>query len=66
VTEVTILLKQHAGAAAATLVASGDVVAEGDCIAAPPEGALGARIHASLGGVVKSVDGQRIVLSRQG
>jgi Na+-translocating ferredoxin:NAD+ oxidoreductase RnfC subunit len=49
---VNLPLKQHAGAAALPMVRSGDRVREGDLIAAPEAGKLGARIHASIAGVV--------------
>ncbi len=49
---VTLPLKQHAGAAAVAVVKSGDRVREGDLIARPETGKLGARIHASIGGRV--------------
>ena len=48
-------LKQHAGAAALPSVKSGDRVRAGDLIAAPAAGELGARIHASVAGVVREV-----------
>jgi len=54
---VNIPLKQHAGAPARAVVKPGDRVREGDVIAMPAEGALGARIHASIAGVVESVNG---------
>jgi hypothetical protein len=54
---VVLPLKQHAGAAAVPSVKSGDVVKVGDVIAAPARGALGARIHASIDGVVAGIDG---------
>ena len=54
-TQVVLPLKQHAGAPALPVVAAGDRVREGDLIAAPAEGVLGARIHASVAGVVRSV-----------
>lgn len=53
---VTLPLKQHAGAPAVATVKPGDRVREGDLIAKPAEGALGARIHASIDGVVRKVD----------
>jgi len=49
---VNILLKQHAGVAALPVVKCGDRVRVGDLLAAPPEGKLGARVHASIDGVV--------------
>jgi len=42
-------------------VSAGDAVAVGDVVAEPPEGALGARIHASIAGVVQSVDATIII-----
>jgi Na+-translocating ferredoxin:NAD+ oxidoreductase RnfC subunit len=50
--KVNVLLKQHAGVPAAAVVKSGDRVRAGDLLAAPPQGKLGARIHASINGVV--------------
>jgi Na+-translocating ferredoxin:NAD+ oxidoreductase RnfC subunit len=49
--KVNILLKQHAGVPSVPTVGSGDRVREGDLIAAPPAGKMGARIHASIDGV---------------
>jgi Na+-translocating ferredoxin:NAD+ oxidoreductase RnfC subunit len=49
---VNILLKQHTGVAALPVVKCGDRVRVGDLLAAPPQGKLGARIHASIDGVV--------------
>ncbi len=49
---VNIPLKQHAGLAATPVVKSGERVRAGDLIAAPDAGKLGARIHASIDGVV--------------
>jgi hypothetical protein len=49
---VNILLKQHAGVAALPVVKCGERVCVGDLLAVPPEGKLGARIHASIDGVV--------------
>jgi Na+-translocating ferredoxin:NAD+ oxidoreductase RnfC subunit len=49
--KVNLPLKQHAGVPAAPAVKSGDRVRVGDLLAAPPQGKLGARIHASIDGV---------------
>jgi Na+-translocating ferredoxin:NAD+ oxidoreductase RnfC subunit len=49
---VNILLKQHAGAPSVPVVKCGDRVNAGDLLAAPEPGKLGARIHASIAGVV--------------
>ncbi len=51
--KVNILLKQHAGAPAVPVVKSGDRVRAGDLLAAPEQGKLSARIHASIDGVVR-------------
>ena len=51
--QVKILLKQHAGAPAVAVVKTGDQVAVGDLLAATSQGQLGARIHASIAGVVR-------------
>ncbi len=61
-TRVTLLLKQHAGAPAVARVGAGDRVRVGDVIAAPAQGALGARIHASIDGVVQSVSPDSVVI----
>ena len=60
--QVAIPLKQHAGAPARPMVAEGDRVSEGQLIAAPPEGALGANIHSSLDGIVIRVEPDRIII----
>jgi Na+-translocating ferredoxin:NAD+ oxidoreductase RnfC subunit len=50
---VVLPLKQHAGAPAVAVVKTGQQVNPGDLIAAPEEGKLGARIHASIHGMVR-------------
>jgi Na+-translocating ferredoxin:NAD+ oxidoreductase RnfC subunit len=59
--KVKVLLKQHAGVPAVTVVKCGDRVREGDLLAVPPQGKLGARVHASIDGVVK-VTGDAVVI----
>ncbi len=49
--KVKVLLKQHAGVPAVPVVQCGDRVREGDLLAVPQQGKLGARIHASIDGV---------------
>jgi Na+-translocating ferredoxin:NAD+ oxidoreductase RnfC subunit len=61
--KVTLPLKQHAGAPSAATVKSGDRVREGDLIAAPEAGKLGARIHASIDGKV-TVGSDAIVIEQ--
>jgi Na+-translocating ferredoxin:NAD+ oxidoreductase RnfC subunit len=58
---VVLPLKQHAGARAVPVVQVGARVTEGDLVAAPAQGALGARLHASLTGVVREI-GDAIVI----
>ena len=61
---VEIPLKMHIGAPCVALVAVGDRVKSGQLIAQPPEGALGAVIHASISGRVIAV-GERIVIEKE-
>ena len=58
---VVLPLKQHAGAPAVPAVQVGARVAAGDVVAAPAAKALGARLHASISGVVRSVDGAIVI-----
>jgi len=57
---VDILLRQHIGAPALPVVSAGATVRKGDCIGEVPEGALGARVHASISGKVTAVSDDRI------
>lgn len=50
--KVNLPLKQHAGVPAVPVVKSGDRVRESDLVAVPEAGKLGARIHASIAGVI--------------
>ena len=59
---VALPLQMHIGAPAVPVVSPGDRVQAGDVIARPPEGALGALLHASLTGRVEAVDGQIIIV----
>lgn len=52
---VDIPLLQHVGAPAVPCVRPGDEVMEGDLVADIPEGKIGARVHASISGVVSQV-----------
>jgi Na+-translocating ferredoxin:NAD+ oxidoreductase RnfC subunit len=58
---VVLPLKQHSGPPASPAVKPGDPVRAGDLIAAPAPGELGARIHASINGIVRSVNGAVII-----
>ncbi|MCC6399105.1 MAG: 4Fe-4S dicluster domain-containing protein [Bacteroidetes bacterium] len=53
---VTLPLAQHIGTPASALVKAGQRVEEGTCVADIPGGKLGARIHASISGIVRTVD----------
>ena len=63
VDKVTIPLLQHIGQAALPVVKEGDRVKKGDLIGEIPEGALGARVHASIDGTVTSI-GDSIVIEQ--
>jgi len=63
VERVSIPLQQHLGKPAEPVVQEGDRVQKGDLIGEIPEGALGARIHASIDGMVAAV-GENVVISR--
>jgi Na+-translocating ferredoxin:NAD+ oxidoreductase RnfC subunit len=60
--QVTIPLKQHLGETALPVVAVDDSVKRGDVIGEIPEGALGARVHASINGAVSAVDDKKITI----
>jgi Na+-translocating ferredoxin:NAD+ oxidoreductase RnfC subunit len=62
-TQVRVPLRQHIGAPAQPVVKAGDVVRRGDLIGEIPADALGARIHATLDGTVRSVD-EVVVIAR--
>ena len=61
---VYIPMSQHVGKPAEANVSVGDKVKKGQCIAKTPHEFLGTTIHASIDGVVKSVDGNEIVIER--
>jgi Na+-translocating ferredoxin:NAD+ oxidoreductase RnfC subunit len=63
IVQVAIPLQQHLGKPAVAVVQAGDRVKKGDLIGEIPEGALGARVHASIDGTVEEV-GDRIVITR--
>ena len=56
VKQVIIPLQQHLGKPAVPIVGMGDRVKKGDVMGEIPEGALGARVHASMDGTVAAVD----------
>jgi len=62
--KVRIPLQQHIGAASSPTVKVGQKVKTGDVIGEIAEGKIGARIHASIDGVVSSVDKEIIIEQR--
>lgn len=61
---ITIPLKQHAGYAALPVVKAGDMVAKGQVIGDISPELLGARVHASIDGVIESAEGSITIRSR--
>lgn len=55
-TEVRIPLRQHIGAPAVPVVTVGRQVHVGDLLGEIPEGAMGARVHASISGTIRAVE----------
>jgi len=61
--KVTIPLSQHIGAPAEPVVSVGESVSRGALIAEIPSDKLGARLHASISGVVTSLNGAIVIES---
>ncbi len=59
---VKIPLRQHIGAAAVCVVAPGDQVKTGDLLGEIPEKAMGARVHASIDGIVEAIADGMVVI----
>lgn len=64
--KAVIKLQQHIGQPAVPVVQENDRVKKGAVIAEIPEGALGARIHASMDGIVSSITPQSITIRKDG
>ncbi len=62
---VRLPLRQHIGAPARAVVQIGQQVEQGELIGEIPDGALGARVHASVPGVVTSVDPREVCIERR-
>ncbi len=58
---VTVPLRQHAGVPAEPVVKLGDRVRVGDLLGVPPTGKLGARVHASIDGVVREINSAVVI-----
>lgn len=63
-TKVEIPLSQHVGAPAVATVRVGQKVKKGQCIGEIPDGQLGARVHASVDGIVQSL-GSSILIHQE-
>lgn len=63
---VTISLAQATGAPAKPVVAAGQTVSAGDLIGEIPESKLGARVHASISGVVREVTQSAVIIEAGG
>jgi Na+-translocating ferredoxin:NAD+ oxidoreductase RnfC subunit len=64
-TQVVIPLKQHLGAASLAIVKVGDRVKKGDLIGDVPEGALSAKVHASIDGIVTALGEAVTIMSSE-
>lgn len=62
--EVEILLKQHIGVPAKSLVKVNDIVKEGDIIAYAPETSMSVNIHSSINGTVVDVNDHHVVIRK--
>ncbi len=62
--KVNIPVSQHIGAPALATVRVGEKVRAGQCIGEIPDGQLGARIHSSIDGIVRSV-GESILIHHE-
>ncbi|WP_419781109.1 4Fe-4S dicluster domain-containing protein [Maridesulfovibrio sp.] len=61
---VNIRLGQHIGAPAQCVVSAGAKVSCGDLLGEIPEGAMGARVHASIDGTVESIENGVVVIRK--
>jgi Na+-translocating ferredoxin:NAD+ oxidoreductase RnfC subunit len=59
--KVALPLRQHAGAPSIPIVRPGQSVRLGEAIAIPPEGQMGARIHSSINGIVRNINGSVLI-----
>jgi len=64
--EVMLKLQQHIGAPAVSVVKVGDIVRVGQLVGEIPEGALGAKVHASIEGTVIQMTLQTITIRKGG
>lgn len=62
--EVKILLKQHVGVPAESILRTGEFVSKGSLIAQIPQGKLGANIHSSIDGKITEITSDFIRIKR--
>lgn len=60
--KVTILMSQHIGKPCEAVVNVGDRVEKGDLVGVVDDNSLGSNIHASISGVVKEVEANKVVI----
>ncbi len=60
---VTLLMNQHVGEPAAPVVNAGQEVLTGDVVGEVAEGSVGARVHASISGVIESASAEAVVIA---
>lgn len=63
--QVTLPLLQHIGAPAKPVVSVGERVVKGQLIATMDEGQLGVPLHASISGIIQTIDGYNIVIVQE-
>lgn len=63
--KVKIMLKQHVGAPAISVVNIGDIVNKGDLIGKVDPQNLGANIHASISGKITEINNESIIIERR-
>ena len=66
VTKVEIKLKQHVGAPSIPIVKVGQQVQQGELIAEMPAKALGASLHASIGGIITEIGDSIVIVPMEG
>lgn len=64
ISSVGIMLNHHVGAPAVPVVSVGSYVTVGQKIGEIKEGALGATVHASISGIIKSIENNTIIIGR--
>ncbi len=60
---VTLQMNQHVGEPAAPTVKQGQDVLRGDVVGEADEGSIGARVHASISGVIESLSAEAVVIA---